>query len=93
MRCVNCGADVSGSKCEYCGTTYERTRNERNIIKATFSEDSPYGQLRLGKETLNVYMSSMEIETRVPSYPARDISGKIYREKPVIKRRFMLIEI
>ena len=28
MTCPNCGAQVAGSKCEYCGTEFENTFNE-----------------------------------------------------------------
>ena len=93
MKCVNCGADVSGSKCEYCGTTYERTGSGRNTIKATFSGDSLYGQLLFGKETLKVYIKDMEIRTCEPYNFGRKLDGKIAVDKPIRKRKFTLIEI
>ena len=41
MKCVNCGADVSGSKCEYCGTYYGEKNRDAEKIKAEIERLKP----------------------------------------------------
>lgn len=84
-NCVNCGAPLHGSKCEYCGTEYNG-----NNITADFSKDSVFGTLTISGVTYRVYLSETEINNSIES--GRGIDGKLI--KPIMHRthKFTLIE-
>lgn len=47
-NCKNCGAPLSGRKCEYCGTVYGAKAPELTVISkgvTLYCEDSPGGQI------------------------------------------------
>lgn len=86
-NCINCGAILSGSKCEYCGTEYNNSG-----ISAGFEKDDYFGIMKIGDEEIQVYIGSMEANL-VCGDSYRDSSGALHRDKPMMKRKFTLIEI
>ena len=86
MKCVNCGAEVIGDKCEYCGTHYNGHR-----ITATFGCDDHFGMLQIGGSQYKVYISRVDIES-VAEQPGRDINGRLMPPKVTRKRIFTLVE-
>lgn len=86
-NCVNCGAVLHGNKCEYCGTEY----NDNGIF-ANFGANDYMGTMKLGNEEINVYICSMESHI-ISDDLCMDSQGKFYRNKPMIKRKFTVIEI
>lgn len=89
MHCVNCGAEVTGSVCEYCGTHYG---DDNGKVSATFNSADHVGVLKVGNTTFPVYIGDVEVETLYANV-GRDVSGRMM--KPVTKRkhRFTLIEL
>lgn len=86
-NCVNCGAVLRGNKCEYCGTEYDE-----NGIFANFGKDDYIGTIKLGNEEVNVYVGSMESNV-VNLISCTTLDGRTYIDKPIMKRKFTLIEI
>lgn len=86
-NCVNCGAVLHGNKCEYCGTEYDGNR-----IFANFEKDDYTGTIKLGNEKINVYVGSME-SNAVNIVSCTTLDGRICTSKPIMKRKFTLIEI
>ena len=87
MKCANCGADVNGNVCEYCGTHYEGKH-----IKAEFVDTDHVGLLTIGNMEYTVYISDVEIDTLYRD-TGRDISGRIMSPVVVRKRKFTLVEL
>lgn len=56
-NCVNCGAPLSGSKCQYCGTEYNGS-----TVYADFSEDDWTGTLSVGGKEYPVYISEINVD-------------------------------
>ena len=96
MKCVNCGADVSGSKCEYCGTWYGKKKAEAKPEEPEFHITGRTGTINLFGEEIRTYISDASIES-VDEIPTcgRDIEGNIIHVamKPKRKFAFTLIEI
>ncbi len=85
-KCINCGANLHGNICEYCGTEYND-----NGISATFNEDEYTGELKIGNEIIKVYISQTII--RSPDISAyRDAKGKLHSVITPGKRKFIMIE-
>ena len=62
LNCPNCGAVITGSKCEYCGTRfYDFCDNETNI---DLTHGTHYLRLKIGNETMLVkaYCSTVQID-------------------------------
>ena len=88
MKCVNCGAEVIGDTCEYCGTHYYG----KSII-GTFENNDHSGILKVGDIEYNVYISLIEIDTFFRGARMRDEKGRIIEPAFVKKRRFTLVEL
>ena len=88
-NCINCGAPLCGTRCEYCGTEYFEDRCK---INADFSEDDVSGVLRINGIDYSVYLGHMEATPLYPETAGRCMDGKLYRGKPVLKHKFILIE-
>lgn len=86
MKCVNCGAEVVGSVCEYCGSHYDG-----NKITASFDSNQSYGTLTIDGNTFEVYVADIHFYP-ISTVSGRDINGRLVRPKTAIKRRFTLIE-
>ena len=43
MNCPNCGALITGDKCEYCGTIFQRNTNFNNL-------DNTYYRLNIAEQ-------------------------------------------
>ena len=87
MKCVNCGAELHGAKCDYCGSEYSG-----NSVVAEFGEDSPYGKLVIGKNEYDVYIGEIKYNHIVERGMPRDERGRIRPTKTIIKRQFVLSE-
>lgn len=87
-NCVNCGAVLHGSRCEYCGTVYSD-----NSISASFEEEDWIGTLSAGGKTYRVYIGEMEASVVCGPLTRRLPNGRLHRDNPVIKRKFTLIEV
>lgn len=86
-NCINCGAILHGSKCEYCGTEYDNT-----AIVANFNNSDYGGTLRIGNEEIRVYIDNMESHI-IDIEPYMDCDGYLHRSRLKMKRKFTLIEI
>lgn len=85
-KCINCGANLHGNICEYCGTEYND-----NGIYATFNEDEYTGELKIGNEIIKVYISQTIIgQPDISAY--RDEKGKLHSVITPGKRKFIMIE-
>lgn len=85
-NCVNCGAILHGSKCEYCETEYNN-----GVVVANFRENDYTGILKVGDKEFKVYIGNIESHViNIDEY--RDFDGNLRREKPIFKRKFTLIE-
>ena len=87
MKCVNCGAEVVGSTCEYCGTHYDG----RNVI-GVFESNDYSGILKVGDVEYNVYIGEIEINTLYCDV-GRDENGRMTNPVVAKKRRFTLVEL
>jgi hypothetical protein len=86
-NCVNCGAPLHGSVCEYCGTEYE----ENGSIQAHFERYDTYGTLKIGTREYTCYIGSVEA-TNICETAGRDNSGRLIRNPIAMKHKFTLIE-
>ena len=87
-NCINCGAVLRGNKCEYCGTEYLA-----DGIHASFGEKDWQGTLTVGGNTYEVYIGNMECKVIDGPLSGRMMDGRYYRDKPVQKHKFTLIEL
>lgn len=87
MKCMNCGAEVVGSVCEYCGTHY----NGRQRIDASFDQECSCGVLTVGENEYSVYISRIEIRSLAMPLE-RDLRGRLKPQKTLHKRIFTLVE-
>lgn len=85
-NCVNCGAVLHGNICEYCGTEYNN-----NCISATFNDGDYIGELKIGNETINVYIAKTHV-MHPDIFAYRDENGMLHREITPGKRKFTLVE-
>ena len=86
INCINCGAVLHGSICEYCGTEYKGDK-----IYAEFSKEDYAGTIKIGDSVMKVYISDVELDFIKPKLYL-DKNGTIV-DGPVKKvRRFTLIE-
>ena len=87
-NCVNCGAPLTGSKCQYCGTEYKG-----NGVVADFGKDDWTGTMSVGGKEYRVYVAKME-QKALDDYPYLDITtGKLHRDILGYKHKFTLIEM
>ena len=85
-NCVNCGAPITGHKCQYCGTEYNG-----NGVAANFSESDYTGVLTIGGKEYQVYLGCMEANLLCGANTGRDMHGRLHRGE--IKHKFTLIEL
>lgn len=86
-NCVNCGAPLRGNRCGYCGTEYTGSD-----VYASFEPSEATGVLSVGGVEYHVYLGSMEAHTLCEG-AHRDSTGRLQMERPVMKRKFSLIEL
>ena len=87
-NCVNCGAPIAGSKCQYCGTEYNG-----GAIKADFSPGDFTGTLTVGGQSYQVYIASMEANLVGGANTGRYASGRLYIDHGRLLHTFTLIEL
>lgn len=68
-NCINCGAPLTGSRCDYCGTEY----SENDSLHIELDQDAYTGVLSYGGKQYNVYLSELEFEN--DGYVGRDMLG------------------
>ena len=88
MKCVNCGAEITGSTCEYCGTHYNKDKG----FTVTIGPDSK-GTLRIGDEQYKVYIDKVKGELTKEVSMGRDVTGKMMMMPGRIVRTFILKEL
>lgn len=86
INCVNCGAVLHGNMCEYCGKEYNN-----NCISATFNDCDYIGELKIGNETIKVYISQTHI-MHPDIFAYKDENGMLHRDITPGKRKFTLVE-
>ena len=85
--CVRCGAPLTGRKCEYCGTEYSGS-----CLKGTFDTGNYTGELTVGNENIQCYISSIEFDIVDGPY-VRYVDGALVMSHNVTKRTITLVEI
>lgn len=86
-NCVNCGAPLTGNKCQYCGTEYKG-----HGVVSDFGEDDWVGTLSVGGNEYSVYIGRIETET-IDADCGRTLDGTLVRGNPITKHKFTLIEV
>ncbi len=86
-NCVNCGAPLTGHKCQYCGTEYK----DHGVV-ATFGKQDWTGTLTVGGKEFEVYLGGMEQHT-IDGDAYRDETDRLHRSVLGCKRKFTLIEM
>lgn len=61
-RCINCGAQLTGTKCDYCGTEYDTDSNGNVGIKGKMINDYIV-ELEIDGENVRLYVSDIETHT------------------------------
>ena len=89
-NCINCGAPLTGNKCEYCGTSYIRTKNG---LTAVFGNEKVFGTLEFNGKEYQVYISQIEERIVNNIMPHRDVSGRVAHEVPIRKKIFTVKEM
>ena len=87
-NCINCGAPITGTKCQYCGTEYSG-----KAVAANFSDNDYTGVLSVGGNEYKVYISRVETNTIVGENAGRTLDGKVHFDRPKRKHVFTLIEL
>lgn len=88
--CINCGAPLTGIKCEYCGTEYEPDERNNVSIK-TKSIDNFIVELEIKGENHRFYIAETQFYDDCDTYT--DCKGVMHREILSTKRKITLIEI
>lgn len=86
-NCVNCGAVLTSSFCEYCGTRYD----EEMPVEGSFSYIGE-GTITIGGETFRCYVGNIEV-TPLCVRVGRELDGTMHRPETIYKRKFTLIEV
>lgn len=85
LNCPNCGAVITESKCEYCGTVFE-TKNLINLKGDNFKIE-----LNVNGEDILAYTSSVQVEyNHIFTNASRDINGCLLCDRPAVKRKISL---
>lgn len=87
-NCINCGAPLHGSKCQYCGTEYGN-----NGFVCNFDRNDFTGTIRFDGKEYQVYLGKVEGNMVCCGNSGRDITGRMRLDNPIIKRKFTLIEM
>ena len=87
-NCVNCGAPLHGRECQYCGTMYSG-----DGIYSDFGKADGVVTFNVYGEEFKCYISSMEAHTIYGENSGRDMSGRLLRDRPMLKHKFVLVEV
>ena len=74
-NCLNCGAPIFGSVCQYCGTDYG---GERAPMSITIDDDSLRGMLVFKGCPFAVRLREIEMEHCDTTVTARSLDGRMY---------------
>lgn len=80
-NCINCGAILHGTKCEYCGTEYPGIENKNCFYT-----------IRIGNKNLQCYIGDIEQNTIIGD-AYRDCNGRLHRGEANYKHKITLIEV
>lgn len=86
-RCINCGAQLTGTKCDYCGTEYDTDSNGNVGIKGKMINDYIV-ELEIDGENVRFYVGDIETNKEI-------IDVSTLEDKKIItqtKRKITLIE-
>ena len=78
-NCINCGAVLHSTKCEYCGTEYKSVLQTGDGFSVEFDENKYNGVIRLNGMEYEVYLGDMVIHS-VFCDSGRNYEGKLYRD-------------
>lgn len=88
MKCINCGVEVTGNVCEYCGTHYNN-----NGFCVKFAGPGSRGTLKVGDKEYKVYIDEVRGEMTSDFFIGRDINGHLIRMPSRMIHTFILKEI
>ena len=91
--CVNCGAPLRGKKCEYCGTSYEKEGKFSGSLLSNPIDWNATGIFELDGVQYTCCLDDIEVHEIGSQYVGRDILGNCYRDKPIYKHKFTLVEV
>ena len=61
MNCPNCGALITGDKCEYCGTIFQKNINFNNLYRSGYWDDTYY-RLNIANQIDRLEMEQRNLE-------------------------------
>ena len=88
-NCVNCGAPLHGSVCDYCGTEY----NKNGDMVAEFDKETARGVLKIGDLEYDCYIGKIEIHPVCGGNSGRDMSGRLIRDTVRMIHKFEVVEV
>lgn len=83
--CINCGAPLTGNKCEYCGTEY----GEHGFIGDI---EAYSGEITVNGQTLRCYIGQIETLPIHSTDFGRTADGTLVANPVAVKRKLTLIE-
>lgn len=86
-NCVNCGAPLHGSTCEYCGTRYAGDK-----VQACFGEGQAAGTLTVGGNEYKVYLGAVDVAP-IDGRMWRGWDGQLHRVEGWARHKFTLVEL
>lgn len=86
-NCINCGAPLHSSKCQYCGTEYGD-----NGFVCSFDRNKCTGTIRFDGKEYQVYLGRVDGNV-IHMDAGRDAEGRMHIDKAIVKRKFTLIEV
>lgn len=83
--CINCGAPLTGNKCEYCGTEYGDQGFNGDL-------DAYSGEITVNGQTFRCYIGRIEIFPVCSAGSGRTADGALIANPVATKRKLTLIE-
>lgn len=85
QTCINCGAPLTGNKCEYCGTEYGDQGFTGDI-------NAYSGEITVNGRTFRCYIGRIETLPVYSSDSGRTADGVLRKGHTAMKRKLTLIE-
>lgn len=86
-RCINCGAQLTGTKCDYCGTEYDTDSNGNVGIKGKMINDYIV-ELEIDGENVRFYVGDIKTNKEIIDVSTLEDKKNITQTK----RKITLIE-
>ena len=83
--CINCGALLTGNKCEYCGTEYGGQGFTGDITAYS-------GEITVNGQTFRCYIGKIETMPIYSQSSGRTADGTLVANPVAMKRKLTLIE-